>query len=202
MTALGVYRGAPVARSGFGSNATAPTYQVACLHDTEGAYEGAISWMKSQQNGSYHRIRALAGQGAQLVAESRQSWSAMTIGNRIGLHLCLEGYAVWTRAQWLTKGADGLEGLAHDLADWNRTHALPLVRLIPAQVKAGVRGVCTHADISAAFRESDHTDPGALPVDLVIARARELVAGSSNLLGATDAELAEMADGLRQLGAS
>lgn len=42
-------------------------------------------------------------------------------------------------------------------------------------MKAGQRGICTHADISAAFRESDHTDPGSgFPLDLVIARAREL----------------------------
>ena len=45
-------------------------------------------------------------------------------------------------------------------------------------MKAGQRGICTHADISAAFRESDHTDPGSgFPLDLVIARARELNQG-------------------------
>lgn len=180
MSALGVYRGALVARSGCGSNPSAPTYQVACLHDTEGAYESAIAWMQSQQNGSYHGIRALAGQGARLVADTRQAWAAMSAGNRIGLHFCLEGYAAWTRAQWLAKGADGLEGLAHDLADAHTAHGIPLTRLTAAQVKAGVRGVCTHADISAAFRQSDHTDPGTgFPVDLVIARARELTQGGT-----------------------
>lgn len=178
MTALGTYRGALVPRSGFGSNSTPSTYQVVAFHDTEGAYEGAIAWMLSQQNGSYHVIRALAGQGARLVSDSRQAWAAMPSGNRIGLHVCLEGYARWSRAEWLAKGADGLEGLAHDLADMHRAHGVPLTKISAAQVRSGVRGVCTHADISAAFGESDHTDPGSgFPLDLIIARARELVTG-------------------------
>ncbi|MFT4125067.1 MAG: N-acetylmuramoyl-L-alanine amidase [Gordonia sp. (in: high G+C Gram-positive bacteria)] len=169
------------------------------FHSTEGTFEGAISWLESQRSGSYHRLRALAGQGAQLVADTRQAWAAMATGNRIGLHLCLEGYAAWSRSQWLAKGADGLEGLAHDLADYHTRFAIPLVRLTAAQVRAGVRGVCTHADISAAFGESDHTDPGTgFPLDLVIARAVELT--TTNLLGLSDTELAALADGLRQLG--
>ena len=178
MSALGVYRGAPVARSGFGSNSAVPTRQVIVVHDTEGSYEGAISWMKSQQNGSYHVIRALAGQGARLVPDTRQAWGAMPTGNRIGLHVCLEGYARWTRDEWLAKGRDGLEGMAHDIAAWAKSYSIPLVRLTAADVKAGKRGICTHADITAAFRESTHTDPGSgFPLDLVIARARELNQG-------------------------
>ena len=178
MTAIGAYRGAPVARSGFGSNAASPTRQVIVVHDTEGGYEGAISWMRSQQNGSYHLIRALAGQGARLVADVRQAWGAMPTGNRIGLHICIEGYARWSRSEWTAKGRDGLEGMAHDIAAWAKSYSIPLVRLTAADVKAGKRGICTHADITAAFRESDHTDPGSgFPLDLVIARARELNQG-------------------------
>ncbi|MFT4296616.1 MAG: N-acetylmuramoyl-L-alanine amidase [Micropruina sp.] len=180
MGALGVYRGAPVQRTGVGLwNKDLTTIQAACVHDTEGGYEGAIGWMEAQKNGSYHRLRALLGQGAQLVPETKQAWSAMTTGNRIALHACLEGYARWTRAEWLAKGRDGLEGLAHDLADWHRRYGIPLIRIGPADLRAGRRGICTHADISAAFGESDHTDPGSgFPLDLVISRAKEIVAAT------------------------
>jgi hypothetical protein len=37
----------------------------------------------------------------------------------------------------------------------------PAVKLTPAQVKAGEHGVCGHHDISLAFGQTDHTDPGA-----------------------------------------
>lgn len=183
MPAIGIYRGAPTERTGAGLwNNAAPTLQVICVHDTEGGYAGAISWVESQRSGSYHLIRALAGPGARLVPDSRQAWAAMSAGNRIGLHICIEGYARWTRADWLAKGRDGLEGMARDIAHWANTYAIPLVKLGPADVKAGRKGVCTHHDISLAFRETDHTDPGpGFPLDLVIARAVELNSGGSTM---------------------
>lgn len=200
MAAIGTYKGAPVARSGAGSNAAAPTRQAIVLHDTEGSYEGAISWM-SQQNGSYHLIRALAGQGARLVADSRQAWAAMSSGNRIGLHISIEGYAKWTNAEWLAKGRDGLEGVANDIAAWSKAYDIPLVKLTPAEVKAGKKGVCTHADISKAFGESNHTDPGSgFPLELVLSRAKEILGGTSG--GNTMADDAYSKDARAQLTGS
>ena len=38
---------------------------------------------------------------------------------------------------------------------------IPLKRLSVAQVKAGARGICGHVDVSNAFRQTDHTDPGS-----------------------------------------
>lgn len=37
---------------------------------------------------------------------------------------------------------------------------VPLRRLTVAEVRAGKRGICGHVDVSKAFRQSDHTDPG------------------------------------------
>ncbi|MFZ2486686.1 MAG: N-acetylmuramoyl-L-alanine amidase [Anaerolineae bacterium] len=180
-TALGAYRGAPVTRSGAGSNSAPPTRQAIIVHDTEGAFDGAISWMISQQNGSYHILRALDGRGVRLVPDARQAWAAMGTGNRIGLHISIEGYAKWTRAEWLAKGRDGLEGLAHDIAAWSKTYGVPLARITAADLRAGKRGIATHADVSAAWRETDHTDPGAgFPLDLVIARAKDILNPTQN----------------------
>ena len=39
-------------------------------------------------------------------------------------------------------------------------YGIPLRRLRAADLVAGKRGVTGHADISAAFRKSDHCDPG------------------------------------------
>ena len=175
MGAIGEYKGAPVVRNGAGSNSVNNTKQVIVVHDTEGGYEGAISWMVSQQNGSYQILRALGGHGTRLVPDNRQAWGAGPKGNQIGLHICLEGYARFSRAEWLSKGKNGLEGMARDIAAWSKQYNIPLVRITPAQVRAGQRGICTHHDISLAFGQSDHTDPGpGFPLDLVIARAREI----------------------------
>lgn len=47
-------------------------------------------------------------------------------------------------------------------ARWN----VPLRRLTVAEVKAGKRGICGHVDISKAFGQTDHVDPGsAFPWD-------------------------------------
>ena len=192
---IGNYKGAPVSRSGAGSNAAPPTRQAIIVHDTEGGYEGAISWMMSQRNGSYHIIRALAGQGARLVPDSRQAWGAMATGNRIGLHISIEGYARWSRAEWLSKGRDGLEGMAHDIAAWAKQYGIPLTRISGADLRAGKRGVATHADVSTAWRETNHTDPGAgFPIDLVIARARDLNTPTNGgfLMALSDAEQKEL----------
>ena len=37
---------------------------------------------------------------------------------------------------------------------------IPLVKLTAADLRAGRKGICGHADVSAAFRQTDHTDPG------------------------------------------
>ncbi|HEU5157544.1 MAG TPA: peptidoglycan recognition family protein [Streptosporangiaceae bacterium] len=38
---------------------------------------------------------------------------------------------------------------------------IPLVKLSAADVRAGKKGICGHNDVSAAFHQTDHTDPGA-----------------------------------------
>ncbi|MGP3914291.1 peptidoglycan recognition protein family protein [Nonomuraea sp. 10N515B] len=43
---------------------------------------------------------------------------------------------------------------------------VPLRRLSAAEVKGGKRGICGHVDVSRAFGQTDHTDPGtAFPWD-------------------------------------
>ena len=77
------------------------------------------------------------------------------------------GYARQTRAQWLD--AYGLAmlrrsaGLVRALA---AKHDVPLVFLSPAQLRAGKRGITTHANVSKAWGLTSHTDPGkGFPID-------------------------------------
>lgn len=181
MAALGTVKGDVAVRHGAKLwNNAAPTRQAIIIHTTEGGYEGAIGWMEGQRNGSYHRLVSLDGRETWLVPEDKQSWSAMATGNRIGLHLSHEGYARFTRAEWLAKGAS-LERAAQRIAAWHKAYGIPLVRISAADLKAGKRGIAGHADVSTAWRETNHTDPGGgYPYDVVIARAKEIVAGPTS----------------------
>ena len=183
-------------------NNASNTKQVIVFHDTESsAANGSIDWMRSQQNGSYHYIVDVDGDVFRMVPDQYQAWGAMPTGNRIGLHVCATGFAKWSTAQW-NKHPDLIENVAKIVGDWSRMYGIPLRLLTPAQVRAGQRGVCTHNDISLAYRESDHTDPGKFfPETDVLTRAEKYL-GSSNMLGLTTHELAEVAANMRQLGLS
>ena len=60
-------------------------------------------------------------------------------------------------------------------------HAIPLRRLQPSDLVERRRGICGHADVSAAFGKSDHWDPGSgFPWDrfLRLARGSGVVEGA------------------------
>ena len=40
---------------------------------------------------------------------------------------------------------------------------VPLVKVTPAQLRQGVRGICGHRDVTQAWQEGDHTDPEPFP---------------------------------------
>ncbi|QEM41576.1 lysin A, N-acetylmuramoyl-L-alanine amidase domain [Gordonia phage Forza] len=214
-------------------NSANNTKQVIVIHDTEsGNAAGALSWMRSQQNGSYHVLVDTDGDVFRMVPDNRQSWSAAAKGNQIGLHICATGYASWRlRAMKLVTGSrlilppineqDGicakqtrarkanaikwmnypqmLEQIAQQVARWSKDYGIPLVVLSVADVKAGKKGICGHNEISLAFRQSDHTDPGPnFPKQWIVNRAKQI--NQKNLLGLSDAQLSEVATNLRQLG--
>ena len=148
------------------------TYQFIALHSTESDRAmAAINWMESQENGSYHDLVDTNGDEYRMVPDDKQAWAAMRTGNARGLHLCVAGRAAWPRSRWLGFNAQMVTAAAR-IAYWSQMHAIPLVRIGPADLRAGKKGICTHADISQAFRESDHTDPGVnYPVPELIGMA-------------------------------
>lgn len=82
----------------------------------------------------------------------RQAWAAYTYANGAGIHLelCLTGDQAVTRGR-----AAQLTAQLCDMA------GIPKVKLTPAEVAAGARGVCGHRDITIGLHVGDHTDPGA-----------------------------------------
>lgn len=84
-----------------------------------------------------------------------------------GVGIEMIGKASFTRAKWWTRPKQ-LMAVARILAYHAEHDGVPLVHDPTCQ-----HGICTHADVSRAFRQSDHTDPGAgFPLGFVIKLAR------------------------------
>ena len=80
--------------------------------------------------------------------------------NTDGLHSEFCGFTTWTTDEWLAHRLS-LERGAYHFAEWSKITGVPLEFLAAADLaKPGATGVTTHAEISAAFHETDHTDPG------------------------------------------
>lgn len=91
--------------------------------------------------------------------------------NTDGLQLEIAGYMRQTRQQWLDDySRAALHQAAIVTADWCTRYDIPAVRLTRAELRAGRRGITCHADVSAVYRKSDHTDPGPnFPWDVFLA---------------------------------
>lgn len=145
-----------------------------CIHTQEGdsTADGLARYqLYRSAGGSYHVIIDKTGRMVRSNDDAYIPWSAGWTGNRVALHVCLTGYASWSRQQWLDRPAQ-----LDRLADWLRynSHAygIPLARITVEQLRGTGRGVCGHADISAAWKESTHWDPGPdFPYDEVLRRA-------------------------------
>ena len=73
----------------------------------------------------------------------------------------LAGFARQSPAEWRDAYSGAvLRQAARLTADVCARYGIPLRRLRAADLVAGRRGVTGHADVSAAFRKSDHWDPG------------------------------------------
>lgn len=156
--------------------------------ESEGGNANVIGYLeRNWGTGSYQTMVDFDGEEVRLVPDDKQAWGAMPQGNRRGLHTCVMGRAGWSRDRWLQEGKM-LERTAMRYAEWSRLYGIPLVKITAYQARAGERGIVGHADISEAWDESYHWDPGPdFPYDVVIARAKEILAlGVSDMADAAD----------------
>lgn len=114
-----------------------------------------------------------------LVPYERASWT-LRDGNARSDNLELCGFAAWTRAEWLVDHP----GMLHNAAIWIQrrcaARGIPLVKLTPADVRAGRAGVIGHADYTQGTGDGTHWDPGpGFPWDYVMAQAVEINARSA-----------------------
>lgn len=95
------------------------------------------------------------------VDEADTAWHAPPVnGYAIGVEHC--GRAAWTAEQWAEEQPTAMLARAVELvADICTRHGIPAVFVDAAGLVRGDSGITTHAQVSLAFHQTTHTDPGA-----------------------------------------
>lgn len=141
------------------------------VHDTEGGTARSVA--------AFFATTAKAS--TQLVVDETECYRCLPDlvipwgapgANTHGLHIEHCGFAHWTRRVWLEHHAT-LERGAAKVAAWCFHYRIARRWLTDAQLRAGQRGLTTHAQCSRVFRGSGHTDPGAqFPRDVYLSLVR------------------------------
>jgi hypothetical protein len=155
----------------------APCIAYLVLHDGEvpggdGADELIGGWFDNPASSGSAHVGVDDDTTQRFLEDDVEAWGAPPL-NDSGLHLEQGGYASWTRATWLKHEAM-IERAGWKFADWIRTHSIPNRFLSTWDlVAAGAnpaepQGWTTHANVSDAFGQSSHWDPGTgYPLDVL-----------------------------------
>lgn len=95
------------------------------------------------------------------VHDEDTAWAAPPL-NPVALHIELAGKGSQSRADWLDAYSTAtLDNAADIVAAWCKKFNIPVVHLTNDQLSSGNKGIVGHYQISAVWKKSDHTDPGA-----------------------------------------
>lgn len=125
----------------------------------------------------------------QSVLEKDVAYGAAN-ANRKGIHVEQAGRAAQTREQWLDDyGQLMLPRVAKLVRELCDRWLVPKVFVDAAGLKAGVRGITTHAQVSKAWPSTGHTDPGPnYPMDVLFSMIMEEDQGNEEDFMATLSE--------------
>lgn len=92
--------------------------------------------------------------------------------NQEGLHIEQPGRLDWSRTTWLSHDRQ-LRRVAYHVAQWCRKYDIPVVWLTVQDLKTKgekAKGITSHNNVSLAFGQSNHGDPGqSFPLDVFMA---------------------------------
>lgn len=91
--------------------------------------------------------------------------------------ICIPGRAAQTRDEWLDQlSYNHIRGVAKYVVAKSRIDGFPLTKIDFHGLLAGDRGYCSHADVSQAWGQTDHTDPGKnFPWDILQLEIQALI---------------------------
>lgn len=133
------------------------------------AVSTARYFQSSSSGGSAHYVCDVS-ETVQCLGESVIAWHAPPNPKSIGIEICADGGSAtsfrnpnvrYRRAQWLSPQVwPAVLRAAALTRQACQKYGIPMVKLTSADLKAGKRGICGHVDVSNAFHQSDHDDPG------------------------------------------
>lgn len=151
----------PVAHSTAGNNKPIVRIVIHCTVGTDGSgAQGTAKYFRSAAaSGSAHYL-VDSDETLQCAYDSVICWHAPPNQHSIGIELCCslsnQGKGHWTKPDHVAM----LKRAARLTAELCLAYDVPNRKLTVDQVKAGDKGVCGHIDVSNAFHQSDHWDPG------------------------------------------
>lgn len=91
--------------------------------------------------------------------------------------ICIPGRAAQTRDEWLDQlSYNHIRGVAKYVVAKAAIDGFPLTKIDFHGLLAGDRGYCSHADVSQAWGQTDHTDPGKnFPWDILQLEIQALI---------------------------
>lgn len=129
------------------------------IHCTEsGDARSAARWFTNEESGGSAHLVIDDEHCFRTLLDSEIPWAAPPL-NSNGFHVELAGYARWTRDVWEAHEATLLRA-SYKVAQRCVQHGIPIRWVGPWGLKLRRKGITTHADVSKAFKQSDHSDPG------------------------------------------
>jgi len=130
------------------------------IAERDGAAEACAGWFANPDSEVSAHYCVDADTTIQCVRDEDIAWHARG-GNANSIGIELAGFAGQGSLGWNDDYSSAvLERAARLTAEVCERYTIPIRRLRVAGLTAGRRGVTGHADVSAAFRKSDHWDPG------------------------------------------
>jgi hypothetical protein len=127
--------------------------------DAKGAQGTAAYFRDPASKGSAHYITD-SDEAIQCARDDVVCWHAPPNTHSLGIEmecsLAGQGNGHWARADHIAMMKITAKLTAQKAVQYN----VPITKLTPADLAAGKRGICGHHDVSQAFGQSSHWDPG------------------------------------------
>lgn len=130
------------------------------IREHDGAAEACAAWFASPVSEVSAHYCVDADTTIQCVRDADIAWHARG-GNANSIGIELAGFAAQGARDWNDAYSRAvIDRAARLTAKVCARYGIPVRRVRASGLVAGRRGITGHADVSAAFRKSDHWDPG------------------------------------------
>lgn len=154
----------PAEHTSAGSNK--PIHRIV-LHSTvsscaPGQAEAVARYFRHEQSGGSAHYVVDPREVVQVVYDGVIAWHAPPNAHSIGIEMCDMPSRLPGRWAGLSH-RKVLQSTAKLVAQLALAYNVPIHKLTVAELQAGKRGICGHVDVSQAFHQSSHWDPGYFP---------------------------------------